>query len=74
MKYRLESTIIEAVDTYVRITMPGQIKCTRQQCPDHIAVSALLREMQGYEPNRAQLQACGRAAFDALHNKIEVAL
>ena len=75
MKYRLEGTTIEAIDTYVRITMGnGQVKCTPRQLPKPSDVAALLIEMQGYSPNQAQLLACSRAAVDAKNNKIELAL
>jgi hypothetical protein len=70
MKYRLEGTTIEAIDTYVRISMGnGIVQYTDRQLPPPIDVAALLQKMQGYPPNRAQLQACGRAAADAVANK-----
>lgn len=74
MKYRLEGITIEAIDTYVRVTAAGLTEVTARQCPKAIDVAILLARMQGYEPNRAQLQACGRAADDARGNKIELAL
>jgi len=74
MRYRLEGTTIEAIDTYVRVTINGRAEVTHRQCPKSIEVAMLLQRMQGYPPNRAQLQACGRAADDARANKIEVAL
>lgn len=75
MKYRLEGTTIEAIDTYVRVTLGnGTVAVTDRQCPKSIDVAALLERLQGYAPNLAQLQACGRAADDARRNKIELAL
>jgi hypothetical protein len=69
MKYRLEGLTIEAIDTYVRLSMNSKTKVTKKQCPKSIDVANLLEQMQGYPPNRAQLQACGRAAMDAKKNK-----
>jgi len=74
MKYRLEGTTIEAIDTYVRIIVSDRTEVTARQCPKSIDVAVLLERMQGYPLNRAQLQACGRAADDAKRNKIELAL
>ena len=65
MKYRLEGVTIEAIDTFVRVTVAGKTEVTARQCPKSIDVAIMLGRMQGYEPNRAQLQACGRAADDA---------
>lgn len=66
MKYRLEGTTIEAIDTYVRITLgSGLVRVTAKECPSSQSVAAMLAEMQGFYPNRAQLQACGNAARDA---------
>ena len=74
MKYRLEGTTIEAIATFVRVTVAGRTEVTARQCPKSIDVAILLSRIQGYEPNRAQLQACGGAADDARGNKIELAL
>lgn len=75
MKYRLEGTIIEDIDTYVRIRLGnGAIQVTQRQCPSAIDVATMLHQMQGYPPNRAQLNACSRAAEDARNNRIELAL
>lgn len=74
MKYRLEGTTIEAIDTFVRITVAGKTQVTKKQFPKSIDVAVMLQEMQGYSPNRAQLQACGNAAVDAKNNKIELVL
>jgi hypothetical protein len=73
MKYRLEGTIIESLDGYVRITLGnGTVRVTKRQYPKPTDVAHLLREMQGYEPNKAQLQACARSAHDAQNDKIEI--
>ena len=74
MRYRLEGTTIEAIDTFVRITVAGKTEVTARQLPKSIDVAMMLGRMQGYEPNRAQLLACGRAAEDARNNKIELVL
>lgn len=75
MKYRLEGTTIEAIDTYVRITLgSGLVQVTKWEMPSATDVAAMMQQMQGYAPNRAQLQACGRAADDARSNKIELDL
>ena len=74
MKYRLEGTTIEAIDTYVRITMAGKTEVTAKQLPKSIDVCCMLARMQGYEPNRAQSIACGRAAGDARDNETVLAL
>jgi hypothetical protein len=72
MKYRLEGTIIEEIDGYVRITLGnGAIRVTKRQYPKPIEVANLLREMQGHEPNNAQLQACSRSANEAITEKME---
>lgn len=73
MKYRLEGVTIEAIDAYVRVSVAGKTQVTQNQTPKSIEIAALLQQMQGYYPNRAQLQACGRAADDALRNRIELA-
>lgn len=70
MKYRLEGTTFEAIDTYVRISLgSGLVEVTAKQLPKPIDVACMLERMQGYQPNRAQLQACVRAAEDAKSNK-----
>jgi len=74
MKYRLEGTTIEAIDTYVRVTVAERTQVTKKPLPKSIEVAILLEQMQGYAPNRAQLQACGRAADDARNNKVLLAL
>ena len=75
MKYRLEGTTFEAIDTYVRITLgSGKVQVTGRQCPTVIDVVTMLRQMQGYTPNRAQLLVCSRASDDARNNRLEMAL
>lgn len=71
MKYRLEGTTLEAIGTFVRITLGnGNVCVTNRECPSSEEVADLLNKMQGYYPNRAQLQACGRVACDAHNNGI----
>ena len=80
MKYRLGSVTIEAIDTYVRVTVnniggadaPPRIAVTKKQCPSATDVAQLLSDIRGYWPDGAHLQACGRAAADARDNKIEL--
>lgn len=71
MKYRLEGVTIEAIDTYVRVTV-ANVGCavTKRQIPKSSEVANLLAQLQGYYPNKAQMQACARAAADAHDNKI----
>lgn len=70
MKYRLEGTTFEAIDTFVRISLGnGVVRVTKNQCPKSSDVAAMLEQMQGYSPNLAQLTACSRAASDASVNK-----
>ena len=75
MKYRLEGTTIEAIDTYVRVTL-GNGKCavTKNETPSAEEVALLLSDLQGYWPNSAQLMACSRAARDSRDNVIELAI
>jgi hypothetical protein len=75
MKYQLEGTTIEAIDTYVRITLGnGKVEVTKRQCPSAMDVAMMLYRLQGYPGNKAQLTACSRAADDARNNKVELAL
>lgn len=79
MKYRLGSVTIEAIDTYVRITIANaggigtqdRIAVTKHECPAAAEVAQLLADLRGYWPDRAHLQACGRAADDARRNKAD---
>ena len=79
MKYRLEGMIVEAIDTYVRITTRAntdypKVAVTKKECPKATDVASLLAELQGYYPNPTQLQVCSRAANDARDNKTVLAL
>ena len=75
MKYRLEGTTIEAIDTYVRITLGnGKIEVTKRQLPSSQEIADMLHRMQGYPLNAAQLQACSRASDDAKNNKLDLAI
>ena len=75
MKLRLEGTTLEDIDTFVRITLGnGKAECTESECPTAFEVSRLLAKMQDCEPNRAQLQACGRVAERARSDRMELAL
>ncbi|MDO3380399.1 hypothetical protein [Geoalkalibacter halelectricus] len=82
MKHRLGSLTIEAIDTYVRVTVanfggsdaPDRVAVTKRQCPKAEDVAGLIAEIRGYWPDTAVLQACSRAAADARNNKIELAL
>lgn len=68
-KYRLGSVTIEAVGTFVRVCTSIKTQVTKKECPKPIEIASMLFEMQGYWPNNAQLQACGRAADDARLNR-----
>lgn len=82
MKHQLGSVTVEAIDTYVRVTVanfggpgaPPRVAVTRRQCPKALDVAKLLaelREMPLGQIDSAQLQACGRAADDARANRDE---
>ncbi len=73
MKYRLEGVVIEAVGQRVRVTVGHSSAVTDRDCPSSVDIAALLSSLQGYWPNRAQLQACGRAADDARRNMLAIA-
>jgi hypothetical protein len=82
MKYRLGSLTVEAIDTYVRVSVaniggpdaPVKVAVTKRQCPKADEVAQLVSDIRGYWPDAAALQACGRAADDARNNKIELYL
>lgn len=58
VKYRLEGTIIEALDTYVRITLGnGLVRVTKRERPTLFEVLVMLQEMQGYSPCQTQRHA-----------------
>jgi len=77
MKYQLGSVTIEAIDTYVRVTVknfggahcPSRVAVTKRECPAAEEVAQLLVDIRGYWPDAAHLQACSRAAEDAKNNK-----
>ena len=79
MKYRLGSLTIEAIDTFVRVSVaniggpdaPVRVAVTKQQCPNAEAVAQLVTEIRGYYPDTATLIVCGRAVEDARNNKKE---
>jgi len=80
MKYRLGSLTIEAVDTYVRVSVaniggpeaPIKTAVTKRQYPEAEEVARLVAAIRGCWPDDAVLQACGRAADDARNNKIGI--
>jgi hypothetical protein len=82
MKYRLGSLTIEAIDTYVRVSVaniggadaPVRVRVTNRQCPTAVEVAQLITDMRGYWPDNATLIECGRAAEDARNNKIQLCL
>lgn len=85
MKHILGSLTIEAIDTYVRVTVDNwcgvagnkRIACTEQECPTALDVAELvarLRELQIGWLDNATLQACGRAALEARNNKLASSL
>lgn len=77
MKYRLGSLAIEAIDTYVRVTVdnfggadaPSKVAVTNKECPSAAEVAQLVVDIRGYYPDNAVLQACSRAANDAKDNR-----
>lgn len=71
MKYILGSVTIEAIDTYVRVTVCDKVRVTNKECPKSTDIAHLLYEMQGYYPNNAQLFKCGSAADDARRNNAD---
>ena len=81
-KYILGCLVVQAIDTYVRVTVrcmggpsaPDNVRVTRQECPTAAQVASLVSEMRGYWPDNAVLQACGRAAADARANRDEWAV
>ncbi len=81
-KYRLGSLTIEAIDTFVRVSVaniggldaPTKIAVTKRQCPSNEEVAQLVADMRGYYPDNATLTLCGRAVEDARNNKTELYL
>jgi hypothetical protein len=82
MKYRLGSLTIEAVDTFVRVSVaniggldaPVRVAVTNRQCPKPEEVAQLVKDIRGYWPDASVLSACSRAAEDARNNKTELDL
>ena len=78
MKYRLGSLTVEAIETYVRVTVanfggpdaPDKVAVTKRQLPKAIDVANLIAEIRGHFPDATVLQACGRASDDARDNKL----
>lgn len=72
-KYRFGSKTIEAVGTYVRVTVHNMcgvqgndvMVCSRRECPSPVEVAQMVAEMQGCWPDRAILDGCARACADA---------
>lgn len=75
MKHVLGNVTIEAIDSYVRVTVED-IGCrvTDHQFPKTMDVALLVFEMRGYWPDNAVIQACSRSAEEARNNKIELDL
>ena len=82
MKYRLGSVTLEAIGTFVRVTVENlggpdakpRIAVTKKEFPKAQDVAQLLADIRGYWPDAANLQACARAAHDAEQNRMELAL
>ena len=82
MKYQVGCLTVEAIDTYVRVSVsniggvdaPTKVAVTKRQLPSAREVAQLVQDIRGYWPDSAALIACGRAADDAKNNKIELAL
>lgn len=80
MKHRVGCLTVEAIDTFVRVTVSNiggidakdRVAVTKQQCPKAAEVARLVFDIRGYWPDNACLQACGDAAKDARDNKIEL--
>jgi len=77
MKYRVGSLTVEAIDSYVRVTVaniggveaPDRVQVTKRECPAGEEVAQLVSDIRGYYPDKAALSACSRAAKDAQDNK-----
>ncbi|MFA5137539.1 MAG: hypothetical protein WC372_12555 [Candidatus Neomarinimicrobiota bacterium] len=78
-KHRAGCVIIQAIDTYVRVTVqfiggpgaPDVVRVTKHQRPSAVEVARLVTAIRGYWPDDAVLQACGRGADDARQNWAE---
>jgi len=82
MKHVIGSVTLEAIDTYVRVTVrniggvdaPPVVRVTKRECPEALEVAQLLSEIRGYWPDYSHLCLCSRAAEDARNNKTELCL
>lgn len=82
MKYRLGGVIVEAIDTYVRVTTRSNtdsplVRVTPRQLPTAVQVAVMLADMRGMDLgglDAAHLTICGRAAADARDNVVVLAL
>jgi len=85
VKYRLGSLTVEAIDTFVRVSVANvggigaraRVAVTKREFPTPEEVVALVTELteaRGHRPDNAVLGVCSRASRDALDNKIELAL
>lgn len=82
MKHVIGSVTLEAIDTYVRVTVrniggvdaPPVVRCTKRECPSPLEVAQLLADIRGYWPDNAHLCLCSRVAADARNNKTELYL
>ncbi|MCK9526207.1 MAG: hypothetical protein M0R49_09810 [Limnochordia bacterium] len=78
MKYQVGCLTVEAIDTYVRVSVsniggldaPIRVAVTKRQLPTGHEVAQLVQDIRGYWPDAACLGACSRAAKDAHDNKI----
>ena len=76
MKYRFGSITIEAIDTYVRVTVANiggpdgrtEVRVTKRERPGQVEVAQILADIRGCWPDDALLGACGRACSDAKAN------
>ena len=76
-KHHAGCVTAEAIDTYVRVTVrsiggpdaPDTVRVTRREVPSAMQVAELVRDIRGYWPDNAVLQACGMAAKDARANR-----
>ena len=82
MKYRFGSTTIEAIDTYVRVTVANVggieaapvVRVTERERPSAGEIAQVLADIRGCWPDAALLAACSRAAADAAAGAVELAM
>lgn len=82
MKYRVESTELEAIDSYVRITLHNKyfvgskdVSVLNKQRPSAQEVANEVMRLRGVDRLfSAELNMCSRVAEDARNNKIELGL